>query len=151
MRPNNVVSLRDQRRKELVADKKQNQQGNIFQGIACEVPACPSWLSPEARKHYRFICGELKKAGLIAKIDQGALSILCTSYARMMEAEKLLQQDGSEVQTTINGYQQLSAASILWAQHAARYEKMAKQFGITVRARQNLKVDNPDQGQLPGL
>lgn len=122
----------------------------MFQGIACEAPPCPQWLSKSARTHYRFIVGELKAAGLIAKIDQGMLAILCTSYARMKEAEEEIQANG-EYQKTPNGYMQLSTAAVLWDRHSSKYEKVAKQFGITVRARQTIKVDNPNQHQLPGL
>lgn len=119
----------------------------IFQGLSKEVPPCPKWLSKDARAHYRFIVNELKVAGLIAKIDQGALSILCTSYAGMKQAEEELQQHG-EFQETPNGYMQLSPYAVSWERHSSKYEKLAKQFGITIRGRQSIKIENPDQGSL---
>ncbi|WP_444883515.1 phage terminase small subunit P27 family [Microbulbifer sp. PSTR4-B] len=145
MQNDNVVPLRPPEEKQ---DQKPPEGGTLFQGIACEAPPCPAWLSKEAKKHYRFLCAELKKAGLIAKIDQGALAILCTSYARMKEAEEKLQERGTEYQKTPSGYMQLAPEAVQWERHSSKYEKLAKQFGVTVRARQNFKVDNPDQGEL---
>ncbi|WP_299947949.1 phage terminase small subunit P27 family [uncultured Microbulbifer sp.] len=145
MQSDNVVSLRPAEEKR---EKAQGEEATLFQGIACEAPPCPAWLSKDAKKHYRFICTELKKAGLIAKIDQGALAILCTSYARMKEAEEMLQERGSEYQETPNGYSQLAPEAIQWERHSNKYEKLAKQFGITIRARQNVRVENPNQAEL---
>ncbi len=141
----NVVPLREQRRQSYTPDEG---KATLFQGVKVERPTCPAWLSKEAKKHYRFIVDQLEESGLIAKIDMGVLAILATSYAGMKEAEEKIQEEGSELQETPNGYMQLSAASISFDRHASRYEKLAKQFGITVRARQSIKIENPDQGSL---
>lgn len=140
----NVVPLRPQEEQ-----RKTDRQDNsaLFQGLSQDPPPCPQWLSDDAKKHFKFIVKELKAAGLVVKIDQGVLAILATSYARMKEAEQNVQLHG-EFQTTPNGYEQLSPWAVSFERHAARYEKLAKQFGITVRARQSIKIDNPNQGEL---
>jgi P27 family predicted phage terminase small subunit len=142
---NNVVSLREQRRQSVASDEGRD---SLFQGVKIERPVCPAWLSKDAKKHYKFIVDELQESGLIAKIDMGVLAILATSYAGMKEAEEQIQSEGSELQETPNGYLQLSAAAVSFDRHASRYEKLAKQFGITVRARQSIKIDNPNQSKM---
>jgi P27 family predicted phage terminase small subunit len=140
----NVIPLRDPAKP--AADERRNEP-SLFQGIVCEKPPCPKWLKGSARAHFYFIVGELERAGLVAKIDQGALAILAVSYARMKEAEEQLALEG-EFQTTPNGYVQLSPYAVAWERHSSKYEKLCVKFGITVRARQSIKVDNPNQGAL---
>lgn len=140
----NVVPLRDPGQEPAAPPRSET---NLFQGIACEKPACPKWLKGSARAHFHFIANELEAAGLIAKIDQGALAILCISYARMKAAEEMVALHG-EFQETPNGYVQLSPYAVAWERHSSKYEKLAVKFGITVRARQSIKVENPNQGVL---
>lgn len=125
-----------------------NSDSQLFQGLSNKAPVCPQYLSSEAKKHFKFLVKELSQAGLVARIDQGALEILAISYARMKEAEIQLQTEGTEFQKTPNQYVQLSPYSVAYERHSSRYEKLCKQFGVTVRARQQIKVDNPNQGSL---
>jgi P27 family predicted phage terminase small subunit len=142
IRPNNVIPLNAN--KNIGEDESKS---DLFQGLVGEAPTCPSWLNPESKKHFKFLVAELKKSGLIAKIDQGALSILGVSYARMMEAEKNIQLHG-ETQTSPNGYVQESPWATLWAKHSKAYERLCVKFGVTVAGRQRVKIDNPNQGAL---
>ena len=119
----------------------------LFQGVVCEVPPCPQHLSKEARKHYRFMAGQLKKAGMIAKIDQGTLANLSTYWARAKEAEIRLQEEG-EFQKTPNDYYQLSPWAVAFQRYASMYDKLAQKFGMTPVARKGVKVENPNQGGL---
>lgn len=121
--------------------------GNLFQGLAIEKPPCPKWLSKSARHHWNYITKELENAGLISKLDQGALAILCTSYARMKEAEEQVAEHG-EFQTFANGVVQLSPYATSFKRHAAMYFKVAGHYGLTLKARQTIKVENPNQGEL---
>jgi P27 family predicted phage terminase small subunit len=142
LRPSNVIPLTAKAKIE-----EDESKSDLFQGLVGEAPTCPSWLDSEAKKHYRFLVAELKKSGLIAKIDQGALSILATSYARMKEAEENVQEHG-ETQTSPNGYVQESPWSTLWAKHAKAYERLCVKFGVTVAGRQRVKIENPNQGSF---
>ncbi|MBX2809495.1 MAG: phage terminase small subunit P27 family [Cellvibrionaceae bacterium] len=140
-----VVPLREQRRQSVPAS---DGTATLFQGVKVERPECPDWLSDDAKEHFSFVVGLLDESGLIAKIDMGMLTILASSFAGMKKAEEQMRLDGGEYQETPNGYMQLSPAAVSYDRHAARYEKVAKQFGITVRARQSIKIDNPNQGEL---
>lgn len=121
--------------------------GNLFQGVAIESPDCPDWLCDSAREYWGFITAELEQAGLVSKLDQGALSALCTTYARMREAELAVAEHG-EYQTFANGVVQLSPYAAAFNRHTVMYLKLAREYGLTLRSRQNIKVDNPNQGEL---
>lgn len=58
-----------------------------------EIPGCPSHLLPEAKKEWRRISPELKRYGLISKLDRAALQSYCQSYAEMVFAEKRLKAE----------------------------------------------------------
>lgn len=57
-----------------------------------EIPGCPKHLLPEARKEWRRITPELKKYGLISKLDRTALSLYCQCWARWVWAEEQMQR-----------------------------------------------------------
>lgn len=151
----NVIPLGSREAGGKVAPEK-SESNDLYQGVLCEVPPCPQWLSKEARAHWKFVTAELKKAGTIARLDQGALAILCTAYAGMRKAQEQMARVsgdkdtlcGGEFQKTPNAYVQLSAYAVSYDRHSAKYEKLAKQFGLTVRAREQIKFKDPNQGDL---
>lgn len=55
-----------------------------------EIPGCPPHLLPDAKKEWKRIAPELKRYGLISKLDRAALQAYCQSYAEMIFAEKRL-------------------------------------------------------------
>ena len=90
---------------------------------------------------------ELKKANMIAKIDQGTLANLCIYWARARAAEIELQAHG-EFQKTPNGYMQISPYAVVFQRYSSDYNKLAQKFGMTPIARKGVKVENPNQGSL---
>lgn len=145
----NVIPLREQRRAELAPSEG---KASMFQGVKVERPKCDASLSSGAKKHFKFIADQLEESGLIAKIDKGAIELLAVAYDGWMTAQKEIYRLGgiieAELQETPNGYTQVSALSVLASRYRSDYEKLQKQFGITVRARQSIKIDNPNQGDL---
>lgn len=141
-----VISLVE--RREALSKKSEESEGaGLFQGIPCEAPPCPSWLSDEAKKHWRYLAKHLKEYGLISKLDQGTLANLCTYFSRAKEAEQELQING-EFQTTPNGYVQVSPYSVAFSRYSKLYNVLAKQFGLTPMARKGVSVENPNQATL---
>lgn len=151
MNKSNVVSLASAQ-----AKRPKDNSPDLYQGVVCEIPPCPKWLPSDARSHWRFITKELMKAGTIARLDLGALTILCVSFAGMKTAQEQMKavsgdEDtvcGGEFQKTPNDYVQLSAYAVSYDRHSTKYEKLAKQFGLTVRAREQIKFKDPNQGSL---
>ena len=129
---------------------------NLYQGVKCEIPPCPVWLPRFAKQHWKFVTKELEKAGTIARLDLGALTILCVAFSGMRVAQEQMAASSDdegvmcdgEFQKTPNDYVQLSAFAVSYDRHSSKYEKLAKQFGLTVRAREQIKFQDPNQGTL---
>jgi P27 family predicted phage terminase small subunit len=141
-----VIPLSDHRGSK-VAPAQKSQSSDLFQGIQSEVPSCPAHLCKEAKKHWKYLCKELKRANMIAKIDQGTLANLCIYWARARDAEIQLQKNG-EFQQTPNGYVQLSAYSVVFQRYSSDYNKLAMKFGMSPIARKGVKIENPNQAAL---
>ena len=120
----------------------------LFQGIPVEKPPRPDWIGEAALDHWDYITDELMRTGQISRLDKASLEILCISYARMREAEEAVARDG-EFQTFGTGATQLSPQAVAFQRHASRYQKLAKEFGLTVRARKQMDLRDPNQGDLP--
>ena len=55
-----------------------------------EIPSCPQWIWPEAKKEWRRIAHELQRYGLISRLDRAALVLYVQAWAKMVWAEKAL-------------------------------------------------------------
>lgn len=129
------------------ADSKNT--GALFQGVKCEVPPLPTWLKKfnHAKRHWQYLTVELEKLGVLTRLDQGTLANLCMYYQQMVDASITLKEQGL-LQKTPNGYQALSAAQIAYDRASGAYNKLSMQFGLTVRARKQMDLTNPNQGAL---
>lgn len=58
-------------------------------------PACPGWLSPEAKAAWRSVVPLLSAAGMIAKVDRNVLTKYCQLWGRWKQAELFIQRFGS--------------------------------------------------------
>jgi P27 family predicted phage terminase small subunit len=58
-------------------------------------PSCPDFLKPEAKIEWNRVVPELDRVGLLTLVDQAALAGYCESWAKWMEAEIYLQENGS--------------------------------------------------------
>jgi P27 family predicted phage terminase small subunit len=58
--------------------------------VDVDIPGCPAFLLAGARKEWRRITPELKRYGLISKIDRAALALYCQCWARWEWAEQQL-------------------------------------------------------------
>jgi P27 family predicted phage terminase small subunit len=73
------------------ASRRPIPDGEVHPDIA--IPHCPKHLLPEARKFWKRITPELEKLGLIALIDQAAISQVCQWWAWWVWHDSLLQRD----------------------------------------------------------
>lgn len=55
-----------------------------------EIPDCPAWVWPEAKKEWRRVTRELERYGLISKLDRAALVLYCQAWGRLVWAEKMM-------------------------------------------------------------
>lgn len=114
-----------------------------------KAPACPDFLSPDAKAEWRRIVGDLLTLGLLTKIDRAELSAYCQAWADWKYARKKIteMQDAGFVEATPSGYKQISA----WMQVANRAEDRMRTagaaFGMSPSARSRLQIREP-QGEL---
>ncbi|WP_428939684.1 phage terminase small subunit P27 family [Fontivita pretiosa] len=62
-------------------------------------PTCPAHLKGEARREWKRIVPELRKLGLLTRIDRAALAAYCQAWGRWVEAEAKLQETGVVIRT----------------------------------------------------
>lgn len=118
---------------------------------ATAAPACPDFLSADAKTEWRRIINDLVTLGVVTKIDRGELAVYCEAWADWKHARKTIatMKDNGFVETTPSGYKQMSA----WMQVANRAEDRMRtagaSFGLNPSARMRLQVRTPaGQGEL---
>jgi P27 family predicted phage terminase small subunit len=142
---------------------------------AIEIPGIPKHLLPEARKFWKRLTPELEQLGLIAKIDQAALSLVCQEWAWLVHHENMLQRavriadakraewevkpenagvpytggDGTVVPTP-NGHWAYSHHWVMRNKHALMLDKFLASFGMNPSARGRV-TPSSNQLSLPGI
>ena len=135
---------------------KRTQQVNLekFSPVA-EIPDCPPHLTGEARKEWRRVTRELHANRMIAKVDKGELAMLCTSWARYVEAEEMIAKAAKGGGTglfvkTPNGFAVQSPWLAVSNSAMSSYRAIAADFGLSPGARIRI-APQTTQLELPGL
>lgn len=111
-------------------------------------PACPNWLSPEAKKCWRKLAHDLHVCGVLTKIDGGTLAQYCEAWGRWVEAIRVVQEKGMVMKTKQGNIIQnpyLGIANRAWDQVKA----IAPELGLTPSSRSRIKVTKPKQEKNP--
>lgn len=112
-------------------------------------PKCPSWLSPIAKRQWRFLAPELEALGLLTTLDGGALAGLCDAFAQFREATEFLFRHGPV-------YRRGELLKTTTQVHVARaafatYLKLAGEFGLALFARTPISTapaDDDDEDDI---
>lgn len=134
-----------------------------------DIPGCPKHLLPEARKEWRRVVPELKRYGLISKIDRAALCLYVSSWAELVHAERLLNRaiahaeaarkeveargeeykggDGITLITT-NGNVIYSPLWVVANKARGQVEKFLANFGMSPSSRARVTLSNHLQASL---
>jgi len=116
---------------------------------ATAAPACPDFLTPDAKAEWRRIINDLVTLGVVTKIDRGELAVYCQAWGDWKHARKKIAEsnDAGYVDMTPSGYKQMG----VWMQIANRAEDRMRtagnSFGLNPAARTRLEVRVP-QGEL---
>ena len=102
-------------------DLKDSQGLNAGDGV----PPCPRWLWPEGKAEWKRVVPELKRLGIISKIDRGILASYCQACAMLRDAVERLEKDGTIVMTKKNYPVQHPSVGI-----ANTAMKQIKAFGV---------------------
>lgn len=116
-------------------------------------PTCPSWMPKDGRAEWRRVLPELELMGLALRADRATLAGYCASYARWVEAERLISADGVIVDGYRGGRVKHPAAQIARDSRASMLV-FARELGLTPRSREGISltgpelVDDDDDGDL---
>ena len=123
---------------------------------ATKVPECPPHLNDEARKEWYRITGELLRYGMISEVDRGAMSIICTLWARHVEAEIMIERAAKAANGTglfvkaPSGYPVQSPWVAVSNRAIELYRSYLAEFGLSPAARCRV-TPGEMQLALPGL
>ena len=100
----------------------------------------PDNVSDETRAFMRNVIRELKQNLTLETIDTGALNMLMTSYEMYLQATDLLLREGP---LSMNRYGDTipNPAQTIATKNYNQVLAIMKEYGLTVKARKNLKMD----------
>ena len=131
--PTKILKLHGSRR----AGKNKNEPKPTI-----AAPICPSHLIADAKAEWKRIVPELKKLGLLTKIDRAALAGYCQSWGRWVNAEKKIQKIG-EVVKSPSGYPIQNPWLSIANKALKQCESFIKEFGLSPSARTRISVELP--------
>ena len=103
-------------------------------------PACPKWLTPDARKEWNRIVPELERMGLLTVVDGAALSAYCQEWGRYVDAQAQIGRYGLLLKPTASGYIQQSPYLSIARKSLQAVRALASEFGLTPAARTRIQV-----------
>lgn len=103
------------------------------------LPDKPDWLSALASHEWDRIVPELYKLGLITKIDETTLAGYCQAWARYVEAEKLLTDQGITI-VDDKGNQKTHPAVTVSQRNLEKVLKYVAEFGLSPSARMRIHI-----------
>ena len=120
------------------------------------IPECPDWLTGHAKTAWEVLVPQLSSMGVLTKIDQHALVLLCQTWSRWREAEDFVAANGPvyrvvQMVTTEEGRK----AQSIWKRHpmvqvasdaAKTLNRLFQEFGLTPSARTRIQVSRATTG-----
>lgn len=107
------------------------------------IPECPPWLGPVAQEEWDRVSKQLEVIGLISHIDRAALAGYCEAFQLWHDARKALDEAGSLIQETPNGYQQQRPEVGIINTALKTMRAFMTEFGMTPAARSRVDAMKP--------
>ena len=124
---------------------------------AASIPSAPRHLKGEARKEWKRLCEELYAHSMLANVDRGALAMVCTLWARYVNAEEMIERAaGASPEShglfvkSPSGYPMQSPWLAVSNKAIEQYKGWCAEFGLTPAARVRA-VPTTSQASLPGM
>jgi P27 family predicted phage terminase small subunit len=135
-KPTNIKKLEGCRADRINKNEPQPKLGKV---------SCPGWLMPEAKKEWERIAGDLEVMGLLTQVDQAAFAGYCQSWAKYLEAEKLLDKEGTVI---VSAKGNVNANPAIWISSSSLKQmlKFAVEFGLTPSSRGRISVASKGPG-----
>lgn len=103
-------------------------------------PRCPQWLNAEARRIWRKLAPKLTRLGILTEIDGEVLAAFCNTYARYIETERRIEEEGLILSVGENGYRQQNAAVGVSLKYLAQARAFLGELGLTPSSRARLSI-----------
>ena len=105
-----------------------------------EVPPCPPWLGAVSKSHWRYITKELPELGMIARVDMGALTLLCISWSDALQLTNRIKKLGGIVNYAAGRNSQNSRITLERNRAIETYIKFLAKFGLSPSDRCRLDI-----------
>jgi P27 family predicted phage terminase small subunit len=102
----------------------------------------PTHLDREAKREWRRRVAELLKLGIFGDRDRALLATWCSTWSRLVRAERVLAEKG-DVHTTKNGYPVPRPELAIITTCGKTLERLAAHFGFSPVSRQRLELPIP--------
>ena len=111
------------------------------------VSSRPSWLLPEAKREWMRIVPELERLGLLTRVDRAALAAYCQCWARYVEAEADISENGLTF-ITDKGYEGPRPAVGMAVKMLEKMSLYAGKFGLSPADRVKLATPESKEDDL---
>ena len=116
-----------------------------------EIPQMPVVLWPDAKREWKRITVELRRYGLISKLDRGSLAMLCQNWAQWQWAEAKIAKgnegdakgEAGMIEVAQSGYRMQSVYLQISTKAQERYEKLKSCFGLSPSDRTRVTQSDP--------
>jgi P27 family predicted phage terminase small subunit len=112
--------------------------------LKASLPQCPRHLSKEAKKEWHRVSHELHNAGLLTRVDRGALAAYCQAWARWVKAEEDLADEDLTLET-VNGYRYPNPLLGISKAALAEMHTYMAAFGMTPSSRSKVTTSSPEE------
>jgi P27 family predicted phage terminase small subunit len=110
-------------------------------------PACPAWLSLEAKREWKKVAPELHRMGVLTVVDGSVLAGYCEALAAFQRAVEELRAKGSTTFNTPSGYKQQRPEVGMRNSAMMLVLRFAQELGLTPAAR--ARLEGIDRGGDP--
>lgn len=118
-------------------------------------PTCPVWLDAEAKAEWKRVVPELKRIGVLTKLDRAVLVAYCQAWADFVWATKFLVEESSRIITGgKDGYKMQNPAVSIKRQATKELQQFGTLLGLNPSARTRLHVvpqHNKPKSKFEGL
>jgi P27 family predicted phage terminase small subunit len=107
------------------------------------MPACPRWLTAEARAEWRRVATKLHKAGILTNVDRAVLAAYCQAWSDWVSTSKQLEQEPTVIVPDDDTGKRRYLNPTTTAANSARDAmiKYARELGMTPSARTGIKIE----------
>jgi P27 family predicted phage terminase small subunit len=123
---------------------------DLYQGVTAGLPDKPKGLKAPESALWDSMGAKLVELGILSEIDTSVFHRYVVMYCDWQHWNKECQKNRglASIQQFATGARQMSVEAVLRKQAAEQLGKLEQQLGMTPRARQAIKLENPNQGSL---